>query len=413
MQSHRIMILAPGSRGDIQPYLALGSLLKARGHSVVLVSNAIYADLVAPFGLDFHPLDLDVRGLVQDGTTLASLAVRGGEMRATFGAMAQACLEASRGSTLLIGGITGVLIAASVAERLALPLLQAYNVPLSPTRAFAGALLPGMPRGPWGIGYGLSNRLTRQAIWQAYRLVDRTVRVETLGLRPFPAAGPWDKGLLGSSTVLYGISPSVLPQPPDWDPARIQVTGYWFLDEAPGWEVPQDLEEFLAAGSPPVYVGFGSMSSQEPEATAALVFKALERSGQRGIVYAGWNGLKARDMPSSVHMVEALPHSWLFPRMAAVIHHGGAGTTAAGFRSGRPSIIVPFHGDQPFWARKAAGLGVAPSPLPRRSLSAEGLAKAIDRALGDTGIIAAARELGERIAGEDGLGRAVDHIEAL
>ena len=173
------------------------------------------------------------------------------------------------------------------------------------------------------------------------------------------------------------------------------------------------MKDFLEAGSPPVYIGFGSMSSREPEATTRLVIEALRRVGQRAILLSGWGGLQKTDLPDMVFMGESLPHAWLFPRVAAVVHHGGAGTTAAGLRAGVPSITVPFFGDQPFWGRRIAELGVGPEPIPRRRLTVERLASAIQQAVGDDGMRLRAAKLGARIRAEDGIAGAVEIIRQV
>lgn len=160
-----------------------------------------------------------------------------------------------------------------------------------------------------------------------------------------------------------------------------------------------------AAGPPPVYVGFGSMGSRNPEETADLILDALARAGQRGIIHAGWGGLRRVDLPDSVLMVDGVPFSWLFPRVAAVVHHGGAGTTSAGLRAGGPSVVVPFFGDQPFWGQRVADLGAGPAPIPRKKLTAERLAEAIRAAVTDEAMRQRAADLGAKIQAEDGIAR--------
>jgi sterol 3beta-glucosyltransferase len=205
--------------------------------------------------------------------------------------------------------------------------------------------------------------------------------------------------------TLYGFSPSVIPKPSDWH--NTEVTGYWFLDAATDWVPPADLMAFLQAGPPPVYIGFGSMGSRKPEETADLVLQAIARTGQRAILLSGWGGLSKADLPETVFMVESVPHSWLFSQVAAVVHHGGAGTTAAGLRAGVPSIVIPFFGDQPFWGQRVAKLGVGPEPIPRKQLTVERLAQAIRTAVTDRGMIRRAADLGAKIQAEDGVANAV------
>src|SRR5690606_35862025 len=163
----------------------------------------------------------------------------------------------------------------------------------------------------------------------------------------------------------------------------VHITGYLFLDEQAGWQPPPALEAFLDAGEPPVYIGFGSMAGRDPEAMTALVVEALALCGRRGLLLTGWGGLHAGAVPESIFVLDAAPHSWLFPRMAAVVHHGGAGTTAEGLRAGVPAVVVPFLFDQPFWGARIEALGVGPAPIPRKQLTAARLAGAIHRAVSD------------------------------
>jgi sterol 3beta-glucosyltransferase len=247
--------------------------------------------------------------------------------------------------------------------------------------------------------------MTHQMFWQSTKSVDAETR-KLLGLPKPPFWGPFRDLARRQTPTLYGYSTHVLPRPQDWN-AQIHITGYWFLDEGEGWQPPADLVAFLDAGDPPVYIGFGSMGSRNPEEAGRIALDALARSGQRGIIAAGWGGLKTGDLPESVHLISALPHSWLFPRMAAVVHHGGAGTTAAGLRAGVPSIITPFGMDQPFWGRRVAELGVGPQPIPRKKLTAERLAAAITEATTNPTMRRRAAALGEAIRSEDGIGNAV------
>jgi sterol 3beta-glucosyltransferase len=213
--------------------------------------------------------------------------------------------------------------------------------------------------------------------------------------------------------MLHSFSPILFSRPPDWG-EDIHITGYWFLDHPPDWQPPAGLVDFLKSGPPPVYVGFGSLPHRNPQQTAQIVLEALQQSEQRGVIATGWGGLNGSDLshpPGDVFMLESIPHDWLFPRMAAVVHHGGSGTTGAGLRAGVPSVIVPHTGDQPLWAQRVAELGVGPRPIPRRQLTAKRLAAAIARAVTDKDMRARAAALGERIRAEDGIAHAMEVIE--
>jgi UDP:flavonoid glycosyltransferase YjiC (YdhE family) len=210
---------------------------------------------------------------------------------------------------------------------------------------------------------------------------------------------------------LYGYSPSVVPRPDDY-PAWHHVSGYWFLDRDPSWSPPDTLVRFLEAGPKPISIGFGSMLGQDTEKLIDLAVRALQDSGQRAVLLGGWAVAGDLALPDSIFHIDAVPHDWLFPRMAAVVHHGGSGTTAAGLRAGVPSIVVPFFGDQPYWGRRVHALGVGPRPIQRKSLTVSKLAEAITMAVEDEGLRQNAAELGERIQAEDGVQSAVDFVSS-
>jgi sterol 3beta-glucosyltransferase len=309
---------------------------------------------------------------------------------------------------LVVAGISGLFTGYSVAQKLGIPFLQAYNVPITPTSAFPGALFPKTPHVLGG--YRRSHVFTRLMVWIAYQPSDGVVRKSILGLNKFPLTGPFKT--LDTAPILYGLSPSVIPRPDDWG-ENIHVTGFWFLDSPNDLEPSDELAAFVEQGSPPVYIGFGSMSNRKPEETANLVLNALKITGDRAVLYSGWGGLSKADVPDSIFMANSVPHTWLFPRAKAVVHHGGAGTTAAGLRGGTPSIVVPFHADQPFWAQIVSNLGVGPRPIPRTKLTVEKLARAIREAGEDQEMRDQAAKLGNKIQQEDGIAKAVSLIGQL
>jgi sterol 3beta-glucosyltransferase len=209
--------------------------------------------------------------------------------------------------------------------------------------------------------------------------------------------------------MLYAYSEHVIPRPADWGEESI-VTGYWFLDKPGDWQPDSALVRFLQEGPPPVYVGFGSMFMNGGHEKTKVVLEALRLAGQRAILVTGWGALSTGESREHVLYADSIPHDWLFPQVAAVVHHGGAGTTGAALRAGKPSVICPFVGDQPFWGRRMAALSVGPSPIPQRELTAERLAEAIKRAVTDRAMHGRAAALGEKIRAEDGVRRAVDYI---
>ena len=408
----RITIIASGSRGDVEPYVALGKGLQAAGHIVRLVTHRDFESLVTT-GVEFWPVEgsvqdvaQDMAALIENGKFLAILAQMSKEAQRGALALTSASLAACQGMDLVVAGIGGVFVGIAVAEKLGLPLLQAYYIPFTPTNAYPAFVMPKSPPLLGSLTNRLSYRIARQMMWQAFRSADKAARRQVLGLPAAPFFGPFNSDCVRGQSILYGYSPAVIPPPADWG-ADVHVTGYWFLDPAEDWTPDPALADFLAAGPPPVYAGFGSMSSRNPEATANLILDALARAGQRGIIHAGWGGLQRAALPNSVLMISSAPFSWLFPRVAAVVHHGGAGTTSAGLRAGVPSVVVPFFGDQPFWGQRVADLGVGPAPIPRKKLTVERLARAIRTAVTDEAMRGRAAELGKTIRAEDGVGNAV------
>lgn len=413
----QIVIIAGGSRGDVQPYVALGQGLLAAGHAVRLVATEDFRALGTAYGLEFAALgggiqaqaQSQMQAIAERGNLLEILSATGRGAEQLAHQSATAGLAASHDADVLLAGLGSQFVGLALAQKLGRPLIQAHLMPFTPTRAFPSVLtpLPASPLTRWANAP--SHHLTQQMFWQMFRGADATVRTQVLHLQRSSFWGPFAALQQHTRLTLYGYSPHVIPPPPDW-PAATHVTGYWFLDPPPGWEPPPDLVAFLQAGPPPVYVGFGSMPSRNPAAAAELVLQALARAGQRGVLSAGWGGLTPANLPPTVHLVGSVPHSWLFPRMAAVVHHGGAGTTGAGLAAGVPSIVVPFFGDQPFWGSRVAALGVGPQPIPRARLTLARLAGAITQAVTDPVMRQKAADLGQRIRAEDGIGLAVAAI---
>jgi len=409
----KIAIIAPGSQGDVQPFLALGEGLVKAGNTVRLVTNQNYENQVKSHGLEFWTIEVNMediirsekmREVLESGKLLTSMVRMGKELKQHAELLTERGLAACQGVDIVMAGISGLFTANSIAEKLGIPFLQAYNIPFTPTKAFPGTLFPKFPS--WLGSYRLSHRLTQQVVWQAYRPTDKLVREQVLKLPKSPFSGPFKSESLKNGPIIYGISPSVIPRPTDWGD-NVHITGFWFLDPLDDWVPPLTLTEFLQAGPAPLYIGFGSMSNKKPEETANLVLKALKETNERAIVFSGWGGLTKTNLPDSVLMVDSTPHSWLFSRVKAVIHHGGAGTTAAGLNAGVPSIIVPFHGDQPFWGHLIEKLGVGPKPIPRKKLTAERLAQAIQKIAVNQKMRDRAAELGSKIQGEDGIAQAI------
>ena len=417
----RIAIIALGTRGDVQPYIALGKGLKKAGNSVRLVTHENFESLVNAHGLEFWSVKGNVQDVVQSeemrkvlekGNFLAITAQMAKNSQKAAISWAQEGLVACQGMDMVLAGMGGLYLGLALAEKLQIPFVQAYVVPFTPTKAFPSVLLPNSPPRLGSFLNRLSHHLTRQVMWQGFRSADNLARQQILDLPALPFWGPYNLDRLHKYPILYGFSPSLIPKPSDWND-NIHITGHWFLDSASDWTPSSALMEFLENGKPPIYIGFGSMGNRKPAETTNLFLQALEQTQQRAILLSGWGGLRQESLPDTVFMVDSIPHSWLFPRVLAVVHHGGAGTTAAGLRAGVPSIIIPFFGDQFFWGQRVAKLGVGSDPIPRKQLTVEGLAQAIQQVLGDRQMHQRAANLGEKIRSEDGIGNAVAVVQNL
>jgi sterol 3beta-glucosyltransferase len=415
----RIAIFALGSRGDVQPYIALGKGLQAAGHTVRLISHENYEQLVNAHGLEFWPMPGDVQeftqspemqALLEKGNFIAIMKYAAQKSRSAMLTWAREGLQACQGVDCLLAGFGGLFLGLALAEKLDISLIQAHYVPFTPTREFAGALVPPAVSRLGKPANLLSHHLTRQLMWQQGRSADAAARQQILEVPAAPFFGPFRSPRLQNGPILYGFSETVVPKPGDWD-GQAHVTGYWFLESEQDWRPPPALEAFLERGPAPISIGFGSMSSRKPEEIAQLILQAVAKSGQRAILLAGWKGLHVDTLPEHVFVLDSAPHEWLFSRVSAVVHHGGAGTTAAGLRAGVPSVVIPFFADQPFWGQRVVDLGVGPAPIPRKNLTVDRLAQAIQQAVQDVAMRQRAADMGVKIRAEDGVRRAVEIIE--
>jgi sterol 3beta-glucosyltransferase len=413
----RITIATVGTRGDVQAYLALGRGLRAAGHAVAIATDPSFGAFVRASGLDFVSIPADPRQALQEDIRKLTNPIRFSRWaKRQFGPLAlrytSELLAACHETDLLLANPLA-FAAFHVAERLGILCLPAYLQPVTPTAAWVTSTGAEAPR--WLPARGrlnyTSGHLSNQLFFRLMLPTINACRREVLGLPPLP----WKLYAaldIAPEPIIYGYSPHVVPVPPDWGP-WLHVTGYWFNEPDPAYRPPPELAAFLEAGSPPVYVGFGSIVDQEAKAVTRVVVDALAMVGKRGILLGGWSNLGAEPLPPSILRIESAPHDWLFPRMAVVVHHGGAGTTAAGLRAGVPSVIVPYFADQPFWGRRIAALGAGPAPIARKQLTAERLAAGLRNATEDPQMRQRAAGVGQAIHREDGIGCAVEVIERL
>lgn len=415
----QITINTFGTRGDIQPYIALGLGLRQAGHPVRIVTHRIFESFVRTYGLDFYPLGVDPREVLisQNLAELGNNPVRitrwlNEKFKPVLREIFEATLAANRDAELMLN--SGLSFAGwHVAEKLHIPSMAAFLWPMTPSRHLFGAI--GKIPPTWLPFRGMINYYTTKLFNQLfYNLLLPSVndcRKEVLSLRPMRPREYWMLDSPQSATsIIYGYSPTIVPKPSDWC-SNQQICGYWFLDSAKEYRAEETVLDFLAAGPPPVYVGFGSMVDHEREEISRTVIAALEKSNRRGVLLGGWGALGSGNLPSSILRVDEIPHDWLFPHMVAVVHHGGAGTTAAALRAGVPSVVVPSFGDQFFWGWRVQNLGLGPKPISRKKLTVDKLAHAIQQAAIDDGMKVKAHLVGEQIRAEKGVEVAVRMVE--
>lgn len=415
VRSHQITILAIGSTGDIYPFCALALGLQQAEHKVRVATNPNFEDVVRGLGLDFAAVAGNYNVLLKSKSgqrLLQGETVKLIEDDLLKQQMNDA-LDAAQDAEVFIFNHLAIW-AYHVVERLNIPSFLASTIPLSATQSFPflsfskdsnANLIKG-----W-LNYGSYLLVELLATWQG-RTLTNCVRKEW-GLPKLPVLGARfrrDKPhYLSPLPILYGVSPSLVSKPKDWG-SSIYMTGVWFLDRSEHYEPPVALTQFLEAGETPICVGFGSMADSSPETLNTIVLEAIAMSKQRAVILSGWGGLGKTEitdqLKEQIFVIDAVPHSWLFSRVKAVVHHGGSGTTAAACRAGLPSVVVPYFADQTGWGERLHQLGVSSKPIPRKQLATEPLAAAIAIATSSS-MQQSAAQLGMQIRNENGVEQAV------
>ncbi|KAM1234320.1 hypothetical protein ACFX13_003992 [Malus domestica] len=410
----QIVMLIVGTRGDVQPFIAIGKRLQDYGHRVRLATHSNFKEFVLTAGLEFYPLGGDPKVLagymVKNKGFLPSgpseIPIQRSQLKDIIYSLFSACKEPDMDSGIPFKA--DAIIAnppayghTHVAEALKVPIHVFFTMPWTPTSEFPHPL----SRVKQTTGYRLSYQIVDSLIWLGIRDMINDVRKKKLKLRPVT----YLSGSQGyDSDVPYGYiwSPHLVPKPKDWGP-KIDVVGFCFLDLASNYEPPEALVKWLEAGDKPIYIGFGSLPVQEPQKMTQIIVEALEKTGQRGIINKGWGGLGELAEPKDfIYLLDNCPHDWLFLQCKAVVHHGGAGTTAAGLKAACPTTIVPFFGDQPFWGERVHARGVGPAPIAVDQFSLPKLVDAINFML-DPKVKERAVELAKDMENEDGVTGAV------
>ncbi len=414
-----LTILALGSRGDVLPYVVLGRGLHDAGFAVRVITFSNFSPMVAQYGLDYYPVPGDAEALLTSsgGVALAESGQSVWKMwrtvKALFWQLATGIANVLSQPHIwqtdaIINQLPGGLYGMDLAEKLEVPVIAAAVVPLLRTRAFPMVAFP--PALSFLPGYNLlSDYIAEQIVWSGFRKAINGWRRKVLGLAARPFLG--NIGQTMQIPTLLGFSETIVPRPPDWG-GNVYYTGYWQPQE-PVWMPPPALSQFLENGPPPIFVSFGSMPVRDPQRVTRMVLAALRRSGQRAVLQAGWAGIGQEGLPESVYLLDYAPYAWLFPQMAAVVHHGGSGTTGFGLWAGVPTILTPFLFDQFYWGARVVKLGVGPKPIPQKKLTADRLATAIETAVSDTAMRQRATVLGQKLRREDGVATAVSVVRQL
>ncbi|RDL37221.1 UDP-Glycosyltransferase phosphorylase [Venustampulla echinocandica] len=433
-----IVVMVIGSRGDIQPFLKLGKRLQECGHRVRIATHPAFKDFVQrDSGLEFFSVGGDPAelmafmvknpGMIPTMETLKKGEVgrRRSQMAEMFEGFWRACINATddehdevnrKMMSLKSPFIADAIIAnppsfahVHCAERLGIPLHLMFTFPYTPTQNFPHPLA-NIKKTNLEQEYVnlMSYPLVEMMTWQGLGDLINNFRVKTLGLEPVSTL--WAPGQLYRLKVPYTYlwSPALIPKPFDWGP-EIDIAGFVFLDLASSFTPPEDLVKFLDAGEPPVYIGFGSIVVDDPDKFTQMIFEAIEKAGVRALVSKGWGELGGDiNIPDHIYMLGNTPHDWLFPKVRAVVHHGGAGTTAIGLKCGKPTMIVPFFGDQQFWGTMIGGAGAGSDPVPHKGLTADKLAEGIEECLTDEANEAAQKLAASIEAEGDGAKNAVE-----
>lgn len=411
----KIALLTLGTRGDVQPFIALGKALQSRGHHVVLGAPDNFHSWIENHGLTYRSIGVDMQAFVQSPEGRKVMAGNPFAMarmwRQTIVPLTQRSLQAIWEMARNVDVIVyhpKTAGAADVGEATGATLFYAAPFPIFPTRAFPLFVFPGS-YGPW------LNRLTYKVLLVPRLLFLPTVNRWRKDVLALDKASPWTAGTDESHKPgqLCAVSPTVVPGYPADDSEDIRTTGYWFLDEGQDWHPDSALSSYLDDGDPPVYIGFGSMTiGKDRTRFAQTIVEGVRLAGIRAVLATGWGAIEQRDVPETIHVIKDAPHYALFKYVSAVVHHGGAGTTAAGLRAGLPTLICPLTVDQPFWGRRVFSLGCGPKPQPLKRLRADRFAAGLIELTQTESYRVRAHEVASGIAKEDGVTHAVEILEA-
>lgn len=397
-----------GTDGDTRPLVALAKELIGRGHDVHVLSDASGAAVAQAHGVPFTALAGSMRDTVMPGGALSSIMQDGGD----FARITRACAQVAKDNTaawmattrdvaqgsdaLLFAGLAA-FVGLAVAEELEIPCIGAGMFPLTPTREFTTVFM--RPRRLPGWATRMSHQFFTALTWMLFRPAINAARKQLFDAAP--------RGRMWADyPVLYGCSPALITRPADW-PANAELCGAWHLPPTADWQPPESLAQFLSAGDPPVYIGFGSMAGFD---RAKLLRALVDAAGARRVLfYPGWSGVDLSQLPRNFYVLPDTPHDWLFPRTSLIVHHGGAGTTHAAARAGVPSVVVPFAGDQFFWADRVERAGIGRACAQASALDGAALRQLMEAA-GVPAVRKRARAVAARMRLENGSADAAERL---
>ena len=406
----KFALVTYGTEGDVRPLATLAAGLMASGHEVCLLADGGTLNSARVLGVPCLPLAGDIRQALMPGQILSSAVQEKGGFQQTTKALAaianantaswmQTVLDASEACDAIIVSGLAAFVGLSVAERRGIKAIGTGLIPITPTADFPSPFLP-----PTKVPRFLNKRShewVNALLWRAFKRVTNQARQQICGL-------PAQSKVWSDHPMLYGVSPSLLPPPRDW-PNNARLCGQWIMPSE-AWTMDAELEAFLAAGEAPIYIGFGSMAGFDRARFVDMMIEAMQ--GRRVVFSPGWSGMQEAILPDNFFKVGEVPHQHLFPHMSAVIHHGGSGTTHSAARAGAPSIVLPFAGDQFFWAHRLALLGVAPEPLSGKRVNSAQLKAALAFVQQDD-VRARAQHIARDMEQEEGVAVAVAAIETL
>ena len=409
----KITMIALGSTGDVRPYVLLGRELSARGHAITIATFEPFEGMIREAGLNFFKVSGDVVEMMSNlmrpgGNGVRYIASLEKTIRDVAPALLNDLTRSCEGADALICTFFGSMYY-SIAEKYGIPCIQTHYFPMDNNREMPISSSPFQHLGKvWNsasykIGYVLIGTLEKRYLTDWRR--ENGMAPRRVHTRPDYVSGGH------RVPVIYAVSPLVMPRPKQWN-EHIHMSGFWYDDTPCDWQPPEDLEAFMAAGETPIYIGFGSMVSGNMNRLFAMVLRAVRAARVRAVISAGWGGESVRlKSNSQVYFADYVPHDWLFPRVKAVVHHGGAGTTASGLRAGKPTLVVPFGGDQPFWGTRVHALGCGPRPIRREALTVNKLTRGILDLVTRDSYRESAEALGATLRAEKGVRTAANIIE--